>query len=184
MIERFDPFGRVMSLRQMMDRMLEDAFIMPWAGDAGAASTVPDLNVYEEGDNLVVEAQLPGVRPEDVEITVGGGTLTIRCQQRQEDERKERNYIIREVRQGAFARTLRLPDTIDPDRADAKLENGMLRLVFPRSEQARTRRISVTGAGRQGQLTGSQGMESQGAMSAGATTQQQTDRPGQPERAA
>ena len=77
MIERYDPFGRMMSLRQMMDRLLEDAFVLPPEGQTtGMASTA--LNVYEEGDDLVVEAPLPGMRPEDIDVSVERGVLTIR----------------------------------------------------------------------------------------------------------
>jgi HSP20 family protein len=100
------------------------------------------------------------VRPEDVNITVEGGTLTIRGEVSQEQERQDRNYLIREVRQGSFIRTLRLPDTIDPDRAEASFEHGVLRLRFPRSEQAKPRRISI-GAG--SHTAGNQAIASQSA---------------------
>src|SRR5689334_14243145 len=118
MIERFDPFGRALSLRQMMDRMLQDALVMP-GGEQGTGDGNAPLNVYEEGDRLVVETQMPGIKPEDIEVTVEGGMLTVRGKVQHEEERKERNYIVREHRQGSFTRSLRLPDTINPDQAQA-----------------------------------------------------------------
>lgn len=152
MIDRYDPFGRTMSLRQMMDRILEDAFVMPRGGqsaggDGGQLTTA--LNVYEEGDDLIVEAQLPGLRPEDVEVTVERGTLTIRGETKADEERKERNYLIREHRRGTFSRSVTLPETVDPDAAKATFEHGMLRLTFPKSQQARPRRIQVAVGGSQ-----------------------------------
>lgn len=146
MMERFDPFGRMMSVRQMMDRMLEDAFVMPREEQGATASSAP-LNVYEDGDNLVVEAQLPGVKSEDVDVSVERGTLTIRAETQAEQERKERNYLIREHRRGSFVRSIRLPGTVDPDAVKASFENGVLRLSFPRSEQAKPRRIAINGSG-------------------------------------
>jgi HSP20 family protein len=152
MIERYDPFGRAMSLRQMMDRLLEDAFIVPREGQMTAAGSAP-LNVYEEGDNVVVEAQLPGTKPEDIDVRVERGTLTIRAETKADEERQERSYLVREHRRGTLERSLRLPETVDPDACQASFENGVLRLTFPRSEQAKPRRISVTAGGQQA-LTG------------------------------
>jgi HSP20 family protein len=155
MIERYNPFGRMLSLRQMMDRLLEDAFVMPGEGQVAPTGGAA-LNVYEEGDRFVVEAPLPGAKPEDIQVTVEGGMLTIRGETKADEERKERNYLIREHRQSSFARSLRLPDTVDPDGVQANFENGVLRLTFPRSKQAQPRRIPVTAAGGQAQPSGGQ----------------------------
>jgi HSP20 family protein len=171
MIERYDPFGRMMSLRQMMDRLMEDAFIMPRGSQAAGAegSTMSAaLNIFEEGDDVVVEASLPGMRPEDIDITVERGTLVIRGETKADEERKERNYIVREHRQGSFMRSIRLPETADPDACQASFENGILRLTFPKSQQARPRRIHVSGAGGQSAMpAGSQGSAG-GGMSSGS----------------
>jgi HSP20 family protein len=150
MIERYDPFGRATSLRQMMDRLLEDAFVMPrgsrgdsWGGQSGG----PSLDIYEEGDNLIVEAQLPGIKPEDVDVTVEQGVLTISGKMEREEERKERNYLIRERQTGRFNRALRLPASYNPDACKADFDNGVLRLTFPKAEEARPRRIQISGGG-------------------------------------
>jgi HSP20 family protein len=144
MIERYDPFGRAMSLRQMMDSLLADAFVMPRDAQASPAGSVP-LNMYEEGDTLVVEAGLPGMKPEDIDVNVERGMLTIRSESKSENERKERNYLVREQRTGSTFRTVRLPDAYDADAGQATFEDGVLRLTFPKSEQARPRRIQISG---------------------------------------
>ncbi len=144
MIDRYGPFGQAASLRQMMDRLLEDAVVMPRGGD-GQGWGGPALNVYEDGDALIVEAQLPGLKPEDLDINVEQGVLTISGQTTAEEERKERTYLIREHRTGRFSRSLRLPATYNTDACQASFEHGVLRLAFPKSEAAKPRRIQIGG---------------------------------------
>src|SRR5829696_3675544 len=140
MIDRNDSFGRAMSLRQMMDRLLEDAFVMPRQGGDGGS---PAMDVYEEDDSLVVEAHIPGMKPDDLDINVEQGVLTISGQTGTGEERKERNYLVREQRAGRFSRSLRLPASYDPEACRADFEHGVLRLVFPKSEAAKPRRIQI-----------------------------------------
>ena len=142
MIDRHDPFGRAMGLRQVVDRLLEDAFVMPRAGGDQPWGG-PALNVYEEQDNLIVEAQVPGIKQDDLDINVEQGVLTISGQTFSDAERKERNYLVREHRTGRFTRSLRLPATYNPEACQASFESGMLRLVFPKSEAAKPRRIQI-----------------------------------------
>ena len=106
MIDRYGNPGQAFSLRQLMDRMLEDAFVMPRNG--GEAWGGPAVDVYEEGDNLVVEAHLPGIKPENLDVTVERGVLTISGTTESEQERKDRNYLLREKRSGRFSRSIQL----------------------------------------------------------------------------
>ena len=154
MLDRHDHFGRAMGLRQVMDRLLEDAFVMPRGGEGGQAWNGPALNVYEEGDQLTVEAQIPGQKPEDLDINVEQGVLTISGQMTAEEERKERNYFVREHRTGRFSRSLRLPASYNADGCSANFEHGVLRLVFPKSEAAKPRRIQIGGSGQQAMTSG------------------------------
>jgi HSP20 family protein len=154
MLDRHDAFGRAMGLRQVMDRLLEDAVVMPRGGD-GQSMGGPVLNVYEEGDQLTVEAQLPGLKPEDLDINVEQGVLTISGQTTTDEERKERNYLVREHRTGRFSRSLRLPATYDSEGCTANFEHGVLRLAFPKSEAAKPRRIQI-GGGSQSAMTSGQ----------------------------
>ena len=153
MLDRHDAFGRAMGLRQVMDRLLEDAVVMPRGGD-GQGVGGPALNVYEEGDQLTVEAQLPGLQPEDLDINVEQGVLTISGQMTTEEERKERNYLVREHRTGRFSRSLRLPATYDSEGCTANFEHGVLRLAFPKSEAAKPRRIQIGGGSQPAMASG------------------------------
>ena len=156
MIDRHDPFGRAMGLRQIVDRLLEDAVVMPSQGVAGGR---PVVDAYEEGDNLIVETQLPGMTPDDVSVSVENGVLTISGQTEAEEERKERNYLLREKRSGRFTRSLQLPPMYSPDPSEAVFEHGVLRLVFPKTEAAKPRRIQIGGGGSQAMASGQQATE-------------------------
>ena len=152
MLDQHAPFGRAMGLRQVMDRLLEDAVVMPRGDGQGVGG--PALNVYEEGDQLTVEAQLPGLQPEDLDINVEQGVLTISGQTTTEEERKERNYLVREHRTGRFSRSLRLPATYDSEGCTANFEHGVLRLAFPKSEAAKPRRIQIGGGSQPAMASG------------------------------
>ena len=158
MLERRDPFNRMLSLRQMMDRLMEDAFVMPrdaLMSGLGAITGGGQMDVYGEGNNFVVEAQLPGFKPEDIDIGVERGTLTIRGEMKAQEERKDRNYLVREQRSGAFQRTVQLPQTVNPDGCQATFEHGILRLTFPKAEQAQPRRILISVGGQGSAASGS-----------------------------
>jgi HSP20 family protein len=143
-----------MGLRQIMDRLLEDAVVMPRQGGEGGG---PAMDVYEDGESLVVETHVSGFKPDDLEINVEQGVLTISGQTKAEQERKERNYLVREQRTGRFSRSLRLPATYDADACTAQFEDGVLRLAFPKSEAAKPRRIQIGGGGQQAMTSGQGG---------------------------
>ena len=145
MLDRYEPFGQAMGLRQVMDRLLQDAVVMPRAGE-GQAWGGPPVDVYEDGDTLIVEAHAPGFKPEDLDVNVERGILTISGQTTTDEERKERNYLVREHRTGRFSRSLRLPATYDSEGCTANFEHGVLRLAFPKSEAAKPRRIQIGGS--------------------------------------
>jgi HSP20 family protein len=101
------------------------------------------LNAYEEGDHYVVEAQLPGMKPDDINVSIEQGVLTIGGETKAEEERQDRNYLIREHRAGRFSRSLRLPDTVDPAAVQATYQDGVLRLTLAKGERAKAHRIQI-----------------------------------------
>jgi HSP20 family protein len=110
------------------------------------------MDVYEEGDNLIVEAHLPGVKPDDLDVNVERGVLTVSGQSESEQERTDRNYLLREKRSGRFSRSLQLPAMYRTEECQANFENGVLKLTFPKAEEAKPRRIQI-GTGTNGQRT-------------------------------
>jgi HSP20 family protein len=145
----------MVTLRQAMDRLMEDAFISPRRYAGGEEEQRAMMDVYEQGDNLVVEVSLPGVKPDDIDVHVEQGVLSISGEMKQEQERQERNYHVREHRSGRFSRVMQLPPSYDANACEASYEHGVLRLTFPRAEQARPRRIQIGGqSGRSQQVAG------------------------------
>ena len=144
-VRRTSPFSDMLSLRQAMDRLFEDSFVRPrsFVFDSTESPWLP-LDIHTTPDALVVEAALPGVRPEDVEVTVTGDTLTISGSSSSESQREERGYLMREIRRGGFSRSVTLPADLRSEAATAGFENGMLRLSIPKAEAAKPRRIRVT----------------------------------------
>ena len=98
------------------------------------------LDVVEDGDDLIVYATLPGVKPEDIDITIEEGLLTLKAEGKGE---REDNYLIRERRTGKFHRTLRLPDTVDVDKAETNYDNGVLTLKFPKLEAKKAKKLEL-----------------------------------------
>ena len=173
MIDRYGFPGRAMGLRQLMDRMLEDAFVMPREGGEGWGG--PAMDVYEEGDALVVEAHLPGLKPDDIDVQVERGVLTISGKTESEQERKERNYLLREKRSGRFSRSLQLPAVYQTENCRASFEDGVLRLTFPKAEEAKPRRIQIGTGGQQRVIEG-QKTEMRQPQAAGRTRLKPEDR--------
>ncbi len=140
---RWDPFDR-MSLRNAMDRLFDESFVRPglgWLAPLGAADLAVD--VYETKEDVVVKAALPGIAPEQVEVTITGDTLTIRGETKEESEVKEENYLRKERRFGSFHRTVTLPSGLKSDKADASFENGVLTLKIPKAEETKPKSIKV-----------------------------------------
>jgi HSP20 family protein len=141
-ITRWDPFQDVLSLREAMNQLMEESFVRPAAAQ-GSKNFVPALDFSETAEGYLVEAALPGVKPEDVEITVENNVLTIKGETRQETDSKQRNFHRIERRFGSFQRTIGLPTTVKADAIKADLTNGVLRLEIPKAEEVKPRKISV-----------------------------------------
>lgn len=104
---------------------------------------VPAMDVYEEKDNVVVEATLAGIKPEDVDIKVHDDVLTIEGQRQTSSEVDEKNYYRKEVRSGSFHRSIVLPASVQADKAKADFENGLLKIVLPKEERAQAKSIKI-----------------------------------------
>ena len=124
----WDPFTELRHMERALNRR--------WRGFAGSeaeAWRVP-VDVVEDGQQVEIHASLPGIEPEQIQVTVEGGVLTIRGETATEDERRDDGYLMRERRTGSFSRTLRIPDTLDAEKARTHYANGVLSIVFPRIE--------------------------------------------------
>lgn len=141
---RPSPFGELLTLRQAMDRLFDDTMFRPFNGFAGTEYARLPLDVRTTKDALLVEASLPGVKPEDVEITVENGTLTIKAEESSErSDGGEGGYLVREIARGSVMRTVTLPSGLEADKAEATFEHGVLKLRIPKAEQVKPRQIRI-----------------------------------------
>ena len=157
-LTRWDPSADFAAMRNVMDRLFEQPFarfVRP-SEDLGNSSL--SLDVVETGDTYVIKAAVPGIDPKDVEISVDEDVLTIRGEFNKQEETSEENYLRREIRYGSFQRQLRLPPTVEPEKAEAHFENGLLKLSIPKKAEARARSIKITP---QGVIEGEQSQPSQ-----------------------
>jgi HSP20 family protein len=138
---RWNPVRDADSMSDMVDRLFNDAFFDRRSSAFGVS---PDMDVIENDDNMVVKAELPGFKPENVDVRVEGNLLTIRGEYHEESEKKEGQYHLKERRQSSFSRSIPLPVGVDADKARAEFEHGVLTLTLPKTEDAKPRRITVT----------------------------------------
>ena len=146
-IRRAGPFGDLLSLRQAMDQLFEESFVKPGTWQFGDGQLVP-MDVYATPDEIVVEAILPGVKPEEVDITMEGNTLSIAGDTTSMTPARE-GLLLQEIRRGRFVRTLTLPEGLEPDKARATFEDGILTLRIPKAEQVKPRQIKIATGGAQ-----------------------------------
>lgn len=143
-IIRWDPYRDMMTLRDRMNRLFEDAA----AGkgeekDLMTRSWAPSVDIYETENEVVLTAEIPGVDEKDVEIKVEDNNLTLRGERKFEKETKEENYHRVERSYGSFFRSFSLPSYIDQDRIEAEQENGVLKIHMPKRAELRPRNVKI-----------------------------------------
>jgi len=143
-IGRFDPIRDMITMRRAMDRMLDDAFARGTETRGTGAWLLP-MDAYITEDAIVIQADVPGISADELDITLEGDALTIRGEiKRQEQDRKQ--YIMLERPTGKFERTLNINTPIDHDKVEAAFENGVLTLTLPKAEAVKPRQIAVKSA--------------------------------------
>jgi HSP20 family protein len=143
MIRSASPFGELLSLRRAMERMFDDPFFRPVTATRSGSRRMP-LDVIETPEALVLEAALPGVKPEEIEVSVMGDVLTLTAGSESETQSDDSGYRSREVRRGRVSRSVTLPQGLHADQSTASFENGLLRLSIPKAQPADRVRIPVS----------------------------------------
>lgn len=143
-IIRWDPFRDLVTLREKMNRLFEEAFTSRGEEKEMVASTwTPSVDIYETENELTLTAEVPGIEDKDIEIKIEDNTLSIQGERKFEKETKEENYHRIERSYGSFYRSFTLPRNIDQDNIKAEHENGILRITMPKKPELKPRKVKV-----------------------------------------
>lgn len=138
------PFREISRLRREMDRLWDEYFgpgrraLKPLE-----AEWVPSVDISETADKLTVKAEIPGIDIKDIEISISGDLLTLKGEKKSEREEKEENYHLVERSYGSFARTIRLPVSVETDKIEATYKNGVLTITCPKKEEVKAKPIQI-----------------------------------------
>ena len=148
-IVRWEPFRDMVSIQDRMNRLFDEAFrSAPRTGAeddwALGGSWAPVVDIYEQGGDIVLKAELPGVDPKDTDIRVENNTLTLRGERKLDDEIKRESYHRVERAYGTFSRSFTLPSVVDTEKIKAEYRDGVLRVILPKREEAKPKQITVT----------------------------------------
>jgi HSP20 family protein len=140
LIERRDDFfSPLRELQREIDRLFDGFF----RGVRAEGAFYPAVDVYETKDSVVVEVEVPGMKKDDIKITIEDDVLRIHGEKKVEREEKDRNYYVVERSYGTFERTFRLPDYVDPEKIKAKFDKGVLTITIPKKEEEKKKVIDV-----------------------------------------
>ena len=140
-LTRWEPAREIMTLREAMERLFDDAFTRPFSMRDGWSA--PAIDMYQTDDEIVVKASLPGIKSDEVQINITGDVLTLKGEVKHEEESQEKAWHIREQRWGSFQRSVALPTNVVADKARAEFENGILTITLPKAEEVKPKTITI-----------------------------------------
>ena len=140
-ITRYEPWNLLNQLQRELSRAHEDDSA---EGSIATAEWTPAVDIKEEDDQFVLHADIPGVKPEDIDVSMEDGVLTVKGEKETEAKSEEKGYKRVERTYGSFYRRFSLPDTADADAISAKSKHGVLEIVIPKREAVKPKKISVT----------------------------------------
>jgi HSP20 family protein len=148
-IERWRPWDEFREMERWMDEMMRGPLatwrrpLTWWRVPTEAVGWVPGVEIYEKADKFIVRAELPGMKKEEIDVSVVGDTLTISGERKAETEVKDEDYYRCELCYGKFSRSVGLPTAVNATKVDASYENGILEITLPKVEAVKPKRITV-----------------------------------------
>jgi HSP20 family protein len=142
-VERWDPLREMMTLRSRIDRLFDTTFARPRGEWLATMFDYPVLDMYQSDGKIKLDIPLPGMKPEEVELTISGNTLTVKGERKSKEEVKDEHYYRHEMHYGAFTRTVALPEVADAEHPEAAFENGVLTVTFPRLTVVEPKRVEI-----------------------------------------
>jgi HSP20 family protein len=147
MANMLEPFRDFVSLREAMNNLLEDSWVRPLAVGSGAQARTFPVDIYQTEGELVVRASLPGVKPDDLQLTVLNGVLTLKAEHKTGSHNGQGQYLRQEITYGSFERSFELPLRVQPEQAKAEFEHGVLTVRLPKAEDAKPKQIKINVSG-------------------------------------
>ena len=145
-IVRYDPFRDLRTLQEEVNRLFSTNLSRSFGDEGiGRGAWAPSVDIYENKDQIVLEAELPGMKQEDFDLSIENNVITLRGERKFEKTDETDNYHRVERSYGSFTRSFTLPQTVSADGATAEYTNGVLRVTLPKREETKARRIEVTG---------------------------------------
>jgi HSP20 family protein len=137
------PFNDLNRIRSELNRIFEDPFSLVEPSTSFFEGWEPSLDIYEDKDKVTVRAELPGMKKEDISVSLDGNNLTISGERKQEEEKQEGETYRAERYFGRFQRSVTLPQAVDPTKIEATYRDGVLNITLPKAEEAKPKRIDV-----------------------------------------
>lgn len=173
---RWDPWGEQLRMARDLDRIFGR---LGQQGGGEGVAWMPKIDVKRSGDDVMVRAELPGVKPEDVDVELSDNVLTISGERKQEQQTEDEGYLIRESSYGSFERSLTVPESVDPSQITANFNDGVLEVRVPKAfEESQPRRTKIS-VGGQTRMQISSGQGQMGQQGSQQMQQQMSERQGQ-----
>jgi HSP20 family protein len=137
-LTRWEPFAELGELRTRFDRMFDDLF------DGGERNWLPAIDVERANGNLVIKADVPGIKPDEVKVEIKEGILTVSGSHEEHKEKKDKQYLRRERRYGSFSRSMALPEGVDAKQIKAKTHDGVVEVTVPLPKEAAKETVTIT----------------------------------------
>ncbi len=145
---KWEPGRDLTLLHDRIGEMFQDTLWRSFPREEGALDDrhwTPEVDILEDQEHLVIKAELPEMDLKDIEVKVGERLLTIKGERKMEKEEKKENYYQRERKYGSFSRSFTLPETVEQEKITAAYDRGVLKIVLPKKEETKPRRISIDG---------------------------------------
>lgn len=143
LMRRHPPLADVVTLRDAVERLFDERFLRPiWPSD-GERETVPALDLFTTQEAVIAKVALPGVKPEDVDVTIADDVVTVRGSYEEQKETKDAGYMHKELSRGSFSRSFALPTAVKAEAATASFKDGLLTLTLPKTEEVKPKHVKV-----------------------------------------
>ena len=147
LMRRHSPLADVVTVRDVMERLFDERFLQPiWRWDSEREAT-PALDLFTTHEAVIAKIALPGVKPEDVDVTIADDIVTVHGSYQEEKETTEAGYVHKELSRGSFSRTIAVPTAVKAEAATASFKDGLLTLILPKTEEVKPKRVEIEVSG-------------------------------------